>query len=112
MAVKTSGAEWKRYYADALAWPDGWWHENEEISIDGIVDEDRNPAEIRDGAAVVIKGGVIFEGSYDAEGMSVEAHFRKWREAQATTFVIAEVHKDQLEQVASAIKKTGGRIVR
>lgn len=33
--VKMMGCEWKRFYADAEFWPDGAWHENEEITVDG-----------------------------------------------------------------------------
>ena len=33
MTVKMSGAEWKEYYT--ASWPEGQWHEEEEITIDG-----------------------------------------------------------------------------
>lgn len=112
MAVKTSGAEWKRYYTDTSVWPDGWWHEHEEITVDGVTDEERAPSEIEDGAVVVIKGGIIFKGGYDSPGMSVEDHFRKWRKTQTTEFLIVEVSKNQAEHVVSAIVKASGKIVR
>lgn len=112
MAVRTNGAELKRYYADASAWPDGWWHENEEITVDGLPGDGVNPLEIKDESLVVIKGGVIYEGSRDAEGMRLEGHFRKWRKAQATGFLAAGVSKNRAEHVFSNIVKAGGKIVR
>ena len=35
--VKLTGSEWNRFYFDAEAWPDGAWHEGEEITMDGEV---------------------------------------------------------------------------
>lgn len=41
MATKTTGAEFKAFYSDKAWWPDGTWHEDEEVSIDGAqVDDD------------------------------------------------------------------------
>ena len=35
MTVKTTGAEFKRFYADSEFWPEGASHEGEEILADG-----------------------------------------------------------------------------
>ena len=35
MTVKTTGAEFKRFYADSEFWPEGASHEEEEILADG-----------------------------------------------------------------------------
>ena len=35
MTVKTTGAEFKRFYADSKFWPEGAWYEEEEILADG-----------------------------------------------------------------------------
>ena len=61
MATKTTGAEWKRYYQDAKAWPDGWFHEDEEVTVNGVYDEDADLTAVPDDAAIVVKGGIIYE---------------------------------------------------
>lgn len=33
MTVKTTGAEFKRFYNDTAFWPEGAWHEDEEIEV-------------------------------------------------------------------------------
>ena len=34
MTARTNGAEFKAYYNDKKAWPEGWWHEDANITID------------------------------------------------------------------------------
>lgn len=112
MSVKTSGAEFKRYYNDDKAWPRGWWHEDEEITINGIYNEDAELSMVADTDVIVIKGGVIFEGVHGVFSLSMESHFKKWRKAQATEFLVVEVAKDKTESVIAAIVQAGAKVVR
>lgn len=37
MAAKTTGREWKKFYADKEFWPEGVYHENEEVDVNGNI---------------------------------------------------------------------------
>lgn len=112
MATKTTGAEFKRYYNDKTAWKEDWWHENEEITIDGRPGEDIEIEAVADGAKIVIYGGIIYEGDYQNEGASMESHFKKWRKAQSVEFLTIEVPKDKSESLIAAVVAAGGKVVR
>lgn len=111
MATKTTGAEWKRFYQDPAAWPDGWFHEDEEVTVNGVFDENADLTEVPDDAIVVVKGGIIYEGEYANGGKSVEGHFKKWRKAQTTQFLVVEVHKDKAGELKAVITAAGGKVV-
>lgn len=108
--VKVTGSEWKRFYADADAWPDGAWHENEEITIDGNAPpEDFDFSAVEDGAKLTLAGGVVFMTGLE-EGPSLEAYFKRWRKRQATTVLVVEVRHDAAEAVRAAIAAAGGKV--
>ena len=111
MATKTTGAEWKRYYQDPAAWPEGWFHEDEEVTINGVFDENADLTAVPDDAVIVVKGGIIYEGDYANEGNSVEGHFKKWRKAQTTMILMVEVQKDKADDLRAAISAAGGKVV-
>lgn len=111
MATKTTGAEWNRFYTDTTAWPDGWFHEDEEVTVNGVFDEDADLANVPDDAVITVRGGIIYEGDYTNEGNSVEGHFKKWRKAQTTVFLVVEVHKDKANELKAAITAAGGKVV-
>ena len=112
MTAKTTGAELKRFYFDEAFWPEGAWHENEEIEVDGSpLSEDVGIEDVPDGAAVKIAGGVVI-GLPDLgdDGPSFEGHFKKWRRAQSTVLFVVECAKDKEGAVRAAIRAAGGRI--
>jgi hypothetical protein len=111
MSVKMSGAEFKKFYEDDEFWPDGVWHEDAQISVDG---EDRPDGvesnEVSDTSVVVIEGGALFGEQWEYEGPSLETYFRRWRKKQTTTFLTVECDHTKLEAVKAAIKAAGGKI--
>jgi len=110
MSIKTTGAEFKRFYFDDSYWPDGTWHEDEDLDVDGApIHEDLAIEDIPDTASVKVTGGVVM-GLPDDSAPSVEAHFKKWRKAQNTTLFVVECAKDKEESVHAAIRAAGGRI--
>ena len=110
MTVKTTGAEFKRFYFDDAYWPDGTWHEDEEIEVDGLpISEDLAIEDIPDTASMRIAGGMVM-GLADGSEPSVESYFKKWRKAQNTTLFVVECAKDKEESVHAAIRAAGGRI--
>ena len=36
MTARTNGAEFKAYYNDKNAWPEGWYHEYATITVNGV----------------------------------------------------------------------------
>lgn len=112
MSTKTTGAEWKKFYADDSAWPDGWFHEDEIITINGIKDDDIDLKTIADDSVVVVSGGVVFMGDYGNDGDSLEGHFKKWRKKQTHVFLTVEVHKDNVDKVRSGIESSGGKVLK
>lgn len=113
MAVKTTGAEFKRYYSDNSVWPEGWYHEGDEITVNGKYDEDADLSTVDDHDVIVIRGGVIMgHDNFGIKHASMESHFKKWRKAQMTELLIVEVPKDKTELVIAAIIQAGAKVVR
>ena len=108
MTVKTTGADFKRFYADSEFWPEGAWHEDDEILADGeeadILDE------IPGSAVVSITGGVVL-GIEDKEP-SLESWFRAWRKKQTTNSFVVECEIVDKAEVIAAIIAAGGKVVK
>lgn len=110
MATKTTGVEWKRYYSDKTAWPDGCWHENEEFIVDGLEWVwDKEMMAIDDAAVISISGGIVYLNQDDTQGPTVEAHFKRWRKMQNTVFFSCEAPRGCAKTVRAAILAAGGR---
>ena len=112
MTAKTTGAELKLFYFDDAFWPDGAWHTNEEIEVDGMpLSEDIGIEDVPDGAVVKIAGGVVIGlPNWGDDGPSFEARFKEWRKAQSTVLFVVECAKDKKWAVRAAIRAAGGRI--
>lgn len=112
MTVKTTGAEIKRFYFDEAFWPEGVWHEDEDIEVNGSpLSEDSGIEEVPDDAVVKIAGGaVIGLPGCENGGPSFEGYFKKWRRVQNTVSFVVECAKDNEEAVRAAIRAAGGRI--
>lgn len=110
MAVKMTGAEWNRFYADAEAWPDGAWHEDEEVTVDGKAPpEDFDFSSVPDAAMLTVAGGVVYLKELE-EGPSLEAHFKRWRKRQTTTTLVVDVPHETADAVRAAIAAAGGKV--
>lgn len=108
MTVKTFGAEFRQFYADADFWPEGAWHEDEEIEVDGLPPpEDLD--EIPNTSKMTIANGVVL-GLPDLSEPSLEAHFKRWRKIQTTVSFVVECHKDAEEAMRLAVRAAGGRL--
>lgn len=116
MAVKTTGAEFKRFYTDPAFWPpeaashkDNVWHEDELISVDGEQREEGFDFDtIPDSAQVTVEGGVVF-GLKDEP--SFETYFKRWRKLQSTSVLVVECDVTKLDAVKSAVRAAGGRVL-
>lgn len=111
MTTKTTGAEWKRFYNDKTAWPEGFWHDDEIMTLNGEEPpEDWDLGEVADTAALSILAGVVFNAEGDSVA-SLESHFKKWRKQQNTASVAVEIPKDKLDELKALVKTIGGKVV-
>lgn len=112
MTVKTTGAEFNRFYTDVTYWTADIWHEDEVITINGAP---RNPDEsldnLPDDAVVCIQDGFIDSSRSDWKVVSLESFFKKWRKAQTTKTVVVSCTPENYAEVVAAIEKAGGRVV-
>jgi len=114
MTVKTTGAEFKRFYNDATFWPQDAWHEDEEFEVDGEpISEDLAIEDVPDNATVKITGGCVLglPDRQDGEGLSLESFFKKWRKVQNTVVLVVECDKSILDSLKEAVRAAGGRVL-
>ncbi len=113
MSVKTTGSELKRFYFDDAYWPDGTWHEDEEIEVDGSpLSEDLGIEDLPDDAVVKIAGGAVI-GLPDCgdDGPSFEGYFKKWRRVQNTVSFVVECDKKDVDVLKTSIRAFGGKVL-
>lgn len=112
MTVKTNGCEFKKYYSDPVSWPEGAWHDDILIMVDGVEvgDGDDFPI-IQDSSKVEIHAGVVYSHDTDQEPIDMETHFKRWRKAQRVRQVLVEIDATSLEELKSLIKGIGGKVL-
>jgi len=117
MAIKTTGAEWKRFLADEAYWGD-FCVEEEVISVNGNclpLDHGTNPKTVQDGDAVAIHEGVVCSQEYE-EGHPKEMHdlaqfFRAWRKKQTHVSFTVECKRDVADFIKTAVVARGGKVL-
>ena len=108
MTVKTTGAEFKRFYNDPAFWPKGAWHEDDEILADG--EEPDILDEIPGNAVVSITGGIVF--GIEGKEPSLESWFKKWKKTQTTVLFVVECDITAKVDLISVIRAAGGKVVK
>lgn len=113
MTATTNGAEFKAYYNDKKAWPEGWWHEDNIITVDGIYDDGSSDlTAISDASIVTITGGFVYRDNGSHLNIAMETHFTRWRKSQKTERVVVEVEKARKTEFLEAIKRVGAKVVK
>jgi hypothetical protein len=112
MTTKTTGAELKKFYIDPIFWPAGAYHEDVEITVNGVVMSDGGIAELADSAKITVSGGVVFDlpGIDSEDAPSFVSHFKSWRKLQHTAFMAVECPQEKLDAVIAAIVAAGGKV--
>lgn len=113
MTTKTTGSEFKAFYSDPVFWPDGAWHEDQEITVDGTSEpkDGWDYTAIPDSSVVAISGGAVMDlPGREHSCPSMEGHFRAWKKKQTMVSFLVECDKDQFETVKAAIKSAGGKV--
>ncbi len=109
--IKTSGAEFKRFYNDDKTWPEDSWHEGEWIVVNGEEwDFMKEIDEIPDVAVVKLSGGVVRDLP-DGTEPSLEAYFKRWKKRQTSMTIVVECDVSKLKDVKAAIKAAGGKVL-
>lgn len=112
MAITTSGAEFKRFYADPQIWPDDAWHEDVVFTVNGgDPDDDFNMTMVADTDVITMRGGIVMGGPYNGKEPSIETLFRRWLKKQSTATVVIEFNASNREQVLAAIKAVGAKVL-
>lgn len=112
MTLKTNGHEFKQYYSDPFSWPDGAWHDDILILVDGVeVSNGTDLTTINDAAKVEIQYGVVYSHENDNDPINMELHFKRWRKAQQTRTLLVQVDASKLEELQKLIKAAGGKLL-
>ena len=107
MTIKMSGAEFNAFYSDPAMWPEGVYHDDQIITINGvIVDDDCTP---NDNDLVSITGGYVTDEDGGDLG-TLESYIRKWRKKQNTVVLLVECDMAKVDCVKDAVKVAGGRL--
>lgn len=110
--VKTTGAIWNLFYADKAAWPEGSFHDDTLLAINGKEDPDGELEKLPLDSTVEIRCGyVMFPDGTDAD---LGEHFAKWQAEQSRlgmAFGSFRVSKDKLQSVQQAILAAGGELI-
>ena len=119
MTIKTTGAEFVRFYNDPAVWanpvnPDnGAWWDDTEIIVDGKGwDDAKDYSEIPAESSVNFTGGCFFKTQDANEADDLEAVFRKWRKGLNTVSFVVECARDKEAAVHEAIKAAGGKVAK
>lgn len=116
MAVKVTGAEFKRFYNDDAWWPEadgGTWHEDVSFSVDGKeVSDGFDPSAVADSAQVSFDGGAVLGNPVGGGTPTMDTYFKRWRKAQATRMLVIEVDVTKLDAVTAAVVAAGGKVVK
>lgn len=110
--VKTTGAIWNIFYADQLAWPEGSYHDDTLLAIDGKERPDMVLDKLPLDSIVEIRSGyVMFPDGTDAD---LGEHFMKWQAKQSDQGIAIgsfRASKDKLQAVQQAILQAGGELI-
>lgn len=109
--IKTTGAEFKAYYNDPSAWPEGCWHEDEELTIDGAEYDDWDIDTIKDTAQIKLKYGVVYGEPSFPTGRSMEQHFRVWKKAQLNRIIVISVPNEKENELKDLVSSIGGKVL-
>ncbi len=113
--IKTTGAEFTRFYNDPEVWTGDAFHEGEFIILNGVEMEEGGVdfSALNDEDAIQLEGGVVYgDQRGETELGSMEGLFRKWKKKQACVFFTVEAPKDKFDAIKAAIKAAGGKIAR
>lgn len=108
--ITTNGAQWKAFYSDPSFWPDGVWHEDTVVWVDGEFDEDANLEAVADTAEIKIESGYVL-GAKDEDLGELKAYFTKWQKQQTCSRLVIEVPHDQKDLLIAQLPAYNAKVV-
>ena len=105
--MKTTGAEFSKFYSDPVMWPKGNYHDDDDITVNGKDNAELDS--VSDNAVVEFTCGVVFNGNNE-ELNSFPSYFKKWKKAQTTDFLTIEVPKTATATVTAWLKGQGCKV--
>ena len=110
MAVKMTGAEYKRFMTDETLWGADGYYEDAFLSVNGQHEEEGiDSSKLEDAAQVRIEGGYVLDLP-DGKEMSLEGLFKKWKRLQDTDTFLVSCPKASTEKLKALIKANGGTV--
>ena len=104
--ITTLGSQWKAYYADNQAWPTDAYHDDTQVLINGIQDDNADLGAVADTDVLQVVAGYVYMP--DGKEYPLVEHFQKWFANQTTDFGSFSVPKHKLQAVLDAIRIAGG----
>ncbi|MEJ6002501.1 hypothetical protein [Paucibacter soli] len=109
MSITLTGAQFKRYYEDPAWWPDGAFHDDNEIFVNGTKTDDLDVESMKDTDKVEIRGGIVCYD--DGDDMDMVSHASEWLKAQSTAALMIEAPLDKLDAIKAAVIAAGGTVL-
>lgn len=113
MTVSMTGQQWKAFYADEAYWPEGRYHDDEIILLNGT--PGRAPVEahldIKDTDQITVAyGDVMSKGNvYFAD---LVEYAKEWLDKVTKTQILVQCPDDKVSAVVQAILDAGGEVMR
>jgi len=114
LATTVSGLEFKRFYADPAFWPEGTWHDDTVLVVDGrTLPDDDDPAGVADTATVELCSGFVCEipaGLGVGDDMALADYFLLWRKQQTTVTLVVECLREKVDSIKAVVVEAGGEV--
>lgn len=108
MTTKTSGAEFKQFYRDEKYWPNGSYHDDSVITLNGVeVDGDTDLSTADDDSLIVIESGFVYLSDRDVD---LENHFLDWRSKQRVRTILVHAEAEKFDAIVAAVEAAGGKV--
>lgn len=102
--MKCTGKQWKEFYLNEELWPDGVWHEDESVTINGqVVGDEFNLEAVADTDVVNVSGGIVL-GINEGKEPSLETYLKRWLKMQSTISIVFDIPKEKEKIVRDAVK--------
>lgn len=118
--MKVRGAEWKAFYSDDEFWPEGVYHDDDDIAINGVSGDDIDTMNVKDEDIVSFTCGYMM---FEARGQDLPKHlsecefkgsvslityFKRWQKLQKVRYVTIEIDVALYDDVVKKLKDTAG----
>jgi len=107
--IKTTGAEFKRFYDDLEVWTDETYHDDVVLSVNDFGSTEHWDADlIKPADKIVIESGcMVYEGDKTRDICAV---FKAWRKKQTVQVFSVEIPNNHIESFKKIVKTLKGRI--